>query len=65
MHKISESNFYEILNQINPGSNSVRVTLLITASDTTRRLYHTEPLVWHVEMYTKVTRPAVCTTQSR
>ena len=33
-------------------------------SDTTRRLYHAEPLVRHVEMYTKVTRPAVCTTQS-
>ena len=34
-------------------------------SDTTRRLYHTEPLVRQVEIYTKVTRPAVCTTQSR
>ena len=34
-------------------------------SDTTRRLYHTEPLIPHVEMYTKVTRPAVCTTQRR
>ena len=34
-------------------------------SDTTCRLYHTEPLVRHVEIYTKVSRLAVCTTQSR
>ena len=34
-------------------------------SDTTRRLYQTEPLVRRVEMYTKVTRPAVFYKQSR
>ena len=33
-------------------------------SERIRHLYHAEPLVRHVEMYTKVTRPAVCTTHS-
>ena len=48
-----------------PRSTATTARWNVHESDTIRRLYHAAPLLRNVEMYTKVTRSAVCTTQHR